>query len=427
MPRITNAFIEQLSPPEQGQIIYRDDLLRGFGLRLTRNCKAFIVEGNVKGKRIRTTIGHYRLLKVQEARLKAKQVLQDMARGISPRDRRNAPSLEEVLNHFLVEVDLKEETKRGFRRIVRRELADWLLLPITAITKEMIQKRHRDLIRPTRCNTDNKTGANSSLSSLRRLINFARVNYEVDGKPILVENTVSNALHWRWYRANIRQGTIPDQKLALFYRLLMEQNSKIARDYILFVLFTGLRRTEAKSIQWQNVDFDNRQITIPATNNKSNREHMLPLTPILEAILLSRRKTAEGPFVFPGRDRGCLNEPRAVLAKMRERMGWQWLVHDLRRTALSAGEKAGVPFLALQRIANHKVRRDTTDRYIILDVEYLRPYMEMMNQRLLDLMGASIEDWKKLEGQIEEYRPHFGKNQAGQHSTEPEEEEEFYW
>jgi hypothetical protein len=64
---------------------------------------------------------------------------------------------------------------------------------------------------------------------------------------------------------------------------------------------------------------------------------------------------------------------------------------------LSAGEKAGVPFLALQKIANHAVRREVTDRYLVLDVEFIRPHMETINARLLEVMQTSVEAWRQAD------------------------------
>lgn len=428
MQRLTKTFIGRLIPPSLGQLIYRDDLLRGFGLRHTPNSKSFVVEGTVKGKRIRKTIGRYPAVSVFEARRLAAQILNEMKKGIHPNARKFAPTLEEVLHDFIEAVDLIADTKKAFQRLIRRELSDWLPLQITSISKEMIQRRHRDIVRRTRCGTDNRTTANKCIRALGQLINFANVHYEVQGQPLMTENFVSTAMRWRWFRANIRQGTIPDHKLPQFYTVLMKQPSKIARDFLLFTLLTGLRRTESRSLRWDNIDFDSRLIHIPGTNTKNKRDHFLPITDFLDALLRTRRSQSSGEFLFPGRDRGYINEPRAVLARMRKEMGWHWLIHDLRRTALSAGEKAGVPYLALQLMANHAIKRDSTQRYIILDADYLRPHMEAMNFRLLELMETSKEKWSDDDCLVKDYKPHFGKGSDNpSRGSEDAEEEEVYW
>jgi len=222
--------------------------------------------------------------------------------------------------------------------------------------------------------------------------------YEVDGKPLLDSNPVSRLTQNRqWYPENVRQGTIPDNRLADFYRLVMQQ-PKIVRDYILLLLFTGLRRAEGAKLRWADVDFEARTLTIPAGFNKSKRDHVLPMSDFVYAILQSRQGN-QSEYVFPGRYTGHLVEPRAPLAHLRQQMGWNWMFHDLRRSMLSSGEKVGVSFLALQKIANHCVRREVTDRYLVLDTEFLRPHMQNISDRLLELMQVSVAQWKKNDAE----------------------------
>lgn len=56
-----------------------------------------------------------------------------------------------------------------------------------------------------------------------------------------------------------------------------------------------------------------------------------------------------------------------------------------------------MPFLALQKIANHVVRREVTNQYLILDVEFIRPHMETISNRLLELMGTGVDEWKAVD------------------------------
>jgi integrase len=357
---------------------------------------SFIVEGRSNGINRRITIGRYPDMEPDMARIEARRLLDDLSTGINPirwRDRLMGPTLEKRLNDYLANSTLKARTKLTYRQAMNRSLGDWLSLPITAITKEMVIQRHRELVRPTRCGTDNKPCANRAMEILRVLINYARVMYLVDGKSIITENPVK-ALRWRWYSKEVREGIIPDNRLADFYRELWNV-PKIARDFFLILLLTALRRNEVARLRWADIDLDNRTITIDAECNKSNRIHTLPLSPMVVAILESRRN--DSTYVFPGRNRGHLNEPRAQIAYLRKALGWNWLIHDLRRTALSAAEKSGAPYLAIQKIANHVAHRDVTDRYLVLDIEYIRPFMQAMNDRLLSLMGTTVQEWQALD------------------------------
>ncbi len=437
MPRLTKKFIESLPSLEKGQTIYRDDQLSGFGLRVTANCKSFVVERQVKGVRRRVTIGHTATMSLETARKEAERILAEMAQGIHPNDRRDDPTLREVMHKFLEVRTLSPKSQDLYRRIISRSLPDWLDLPITSITKKMIQERHHALVKPTHKGTENKSDADRTFHTLRVMMNFARSEYEVNGKSILEVNPIRDALHWRWHGNNVRTGVIPDHKLAEFYSAVMAQPNKAARDFIFLLLFTSLRRNEVSSLRWGNIDFEQRTMTIPAGYNKSKRDHILPLTEMVTAILESRKALRlESEFVLPASEdthykTGHLCEPRAVLLRIRKQIGIEWIWHDLRRTALSACEKSGIPYLAIQRIANHKIRRDITDRYLVIDENYVRPYLEEMNDRLLSLMGTSVQEWKLADLQAGVKEPNYF---ARKHSTrvielaaQEKEEEEFYW
>lgn len=247
----------------------------------------------------------------------------------------------------------------------------------------------------------------------------------------------------RWHGTNTRFGTVTDEKIAPFYQCVMRQPNKVARDFIWVLMFSAMRRSEVTNLRWEDVDLEKRVLTVPALFNKSKRLHQLPITDILFAVLQSRKAlNIQSPFVFPGRADGPMKtghmcEPRAVLLRIRKEVDLPAFIwHDLRRTALSSGEKAGLPYLALQRIANHAVRRDITDRYLVLDIDYLRPHMEEMNDRILGLMNTTIAQWRADDASAGLEEPcNFGTRLKQSMETksnsievnEDEEEEEIYW
>jgi integrase len=82
----------------------------------------------------------------------------------------------------------------------------------------------------------------------------------------------------------------------------VESESTAVRDLIRFLILVPLRRTEAASLVWREVDLARAWITIPAARMKAGDEHKLPLSPEALAILSSRRGDAEprpDAFVFP--------------------------------------------------------------------------------------------------------------------------------
>ena len=159
------------------------------------------------------------------------------------------------------------------------------------------------------------------------------------------------------------------------------------RDYLLLLLFTGLRRSEAAKLVWNNVDFQGKTITISDTKN--NERHILPLSDFLYEMLSQRQKAAGSKYVFPGHGAGgYIIEPRKVMAKVIEQSGISFTLHDLRRTFITIAESLDIPAYALKKLLNHKNKADVTAGYLVIDVERLRKPMQAITDHLLKLMDV---------------------------------------
>jgi len=165
MPKLTQRISDTTIAPASGQLIIRDEELKGFGLRITPQKKTYIVDSRVNGVKRRVTIGRCDLLSLEEARLKARQILLDMASGIDPTaEKRNEKvasiTLIELLEEYLQVRTLKTSTASVYRRVITKKLTDWLHLPIVEITKDMVETRHRLLSSGSSKGTSGKGYAN---------------------------------------------------------------------------------------------------------------------------------------------------------------------------------------------------------------------------------------------------------------------------
>jgi integrase len=168
------------------------------------------------------------------------------------------------------------------------------------------------------------------------------------------------------------------------------------RDYLLLLLLTGLRRREASTLRWNDVDFEARTLTIRAEVAKNKQEHCLPLTDFL-FLLLSHRwenRRTDSEYVFPGRRGGPIVEPKLAVARVVEKSGCDFVLHDLRRTNISMAAKLGVPHHIIKKLVNHVASTDVTDGYIIIHLDHLREPMTLINNRFLTLFGCNITDWE---------------------------------
>ena len=66
--KLTKQRIDSIPYCPERQIIYRDNQLRGFGLRVSRHTKTFIAEAQVRGRTVRVTIGRADLVPIEAAR-----------------------------------------------------------------------------------------------------------------------------------------------------------------------------------------------------------------------------------------------------------------------------------------------------------------------------------------------------------------------
>jgi integrase len=189
-----------------------------------------------------------------------------------------------------------------------------------------------------------------------------------------------------WYRVERRQGFIKAHELRPWYEAVAKVENDTVRDYLLLMIFTGLRRQEGAQLLWDQVDLRNKTLTIRDTKNRS--DHTLPLSDFLFDLLSRRKEIATGPYVFPGSGKGgYIVEPRKQMNKVIETCGITFILHDLRRTFITLAEGLDISAYAVKRLINHKMSHDITSGYIIHDVERLRKPMQQLTDYLSKCMG----------------------------------------
>lgn len=409
MPKLTKEFIEvEIQAPAYGQRFYRDEDLPGFAIRATRKSKSFILEKRVGGVNRRITIGKCSEMSLDSARRQACIMLGEIANGNDPRtgNRINTLgdiTLREVLQKFLEIKPIREDTQRNYFYSINRHFNDWLDMPITSITKDMVEQRHHDLtVSPNRLGTSGHGRANNALKKLSALINFASDRYGTEEEPLIKTNPVSRLSRNRsWHRIYPRQGIIPDHKLKDWYRAVGTLQHEVARDFMIFLLLSGMRFGESRKLRWCHVDFENKILVVPRELTKSDREHRLPLSEFLVDLLRKRyiaRKDSDWVFQSSRLKNKPLSASAGIVSRVRAKSGIVFTFHDLRRTFLTMGEKLDVPPYALKRLVNHSVSNDMTGRYLILDIERLRSHMSRITIAFLENLGIN-------EGDMREWKP----------------------
>lgn len=380
MPKVklTKRAIEKLPAPDPSgkQTLWWDEDLRGFAVLCSgrTNSKTYIVQRDRPGggSTQRVTVAAVNELSLAEAREHAAAMLVAMRRGEDPKHRAATGTLQQVLNAYLeARRDLRPTTANEYRYSVQRYLRPLLGRPLGEITREKVEKRHSEV-----GEEHGPAAANGCMRALRLLW-----NWQADRDPDLPANPVR--LRGQWFPNPRRERLVGADKLPAFFGAVNKLSNPVARDYLLLLLFTGLRRSEAASLTWDDVDLVQKVIRVPASRTKAGRKLDLPMSGFVYDLLAARREIGRDKFVFPSSGKnGHLAEPKFPLRRVADASGVEVSAHDLRRTFITVAESTDISPLALKALVNHSLGNDVTSGYVQMTAERLREPAEKVANRM---------------------------------------------
>jgi integrase len=183
----------------------------------------------------------------------------------------------------------------------------------------------------------------------------------------------------------------------------------IRRDLQFFVLFTGLRREDACTVRWEQVNLTDEPILLgkievppgcihrPKPKGGVDRAFTVPLSAFALGILRQRRAENsklvpdDGGWVFPTRNmRGEVTCVQEMKEKPIEPFGKIPSPHRLRDTFATAASEAGLARQEIKLLMNHVLPQgDVTDGYIRNSPEHLLACVE----RVASFLSARL--WPK--------------------------------
>lgn len=395
MSKITKRTVDAIHHPETGQVFVWDSDLPGFGLRVTPTRKTYIVQSRVAGKTVRTTIGTHGPLTPDQARREAVKRLGDMAKGVNlnqaERDAKlKGITLAEAYRDYLANRDLTPNTLKDYAKAMNKAFLDWQGLPLTGITRAMIERRFDQL------SERSEAQANQQFRFLRAVLNFAMEKYSTaDGEPLIPSNPCNRLTALKkWHRIERRTNHLEPYQLQAWFTALNHEpgdteHRNTVRDFCAFILLTGCREQEAARLTWDNVNLEGPTVTFRQTKN--HRVHTLPIGKWLAGLLEQRK--GNSPYVFPAdnKEGHLLNHRKSVLA-IAKASGADFRLHDLRRTFASiVNHQLGRAFSAytVKRLLNHSSGGDVTAGYIQFGIEDLREPMQAVETFVLKCAGLA--------------------------------------
>lgn len=142
-----------------------------------------------------------------------------------------------------------------------------------------------------------------------------------------------------------------------------------------FLLLTGVRRKEAITLEWKDVDF--RTGTFIVKRTKSHYPRPAFMTGRVKDILEARR-ALERPFPI---------DPDTASHRFRELATKAGIpditLHDLRRSFASYAQDAGMPTLVLTWLIGHTNEEVTRQHYTGFDAKMVQRYLKRMERKFL--------------------------------------------
>lgn len=402
--KLTKSSVEQEACRDGRAYFVWDTEQPGFGLRVGRSTKSFVVQRDLPGGRSRrVTIGRYPAWSVPEARKEARALIVQFDRGVDPAvARREAAvrgiTLREARAAHVDRMRHRDCSPRSIECLegeVERHLGDWLDRPLREISPADVQRRHRRITTGSGPYVANRVGRH-----LRAIWNTCRRTHRDLGDP------PTSAIDWNKQRR--RREPIAWDALPAWLAEV-EQLPPVRRDYNFFVLLTGLRATDAKTVRWEHVDFEAGTLHRPQPKGGVDRAFTIPLSSAALDVLQRRRDENCAQFADLGGDAGwafpCVvrREGRRCIVELQETKEKRTkdgkkrtalpTPHRLRDTFASAAHEARVHPMDLKILMNHRLPSgDVTEGYIRPSEEHLRTAVDAIAGFLDDRMVRAAQN-----------------------------------
>ena len=337
-----------LSLEATGAIQYvRDSELQGFGIKVTGKGKAtYIVEARKRGGRnIRHQIGSVDLVSLEDARIKARDALLRLAQGEDINHTRRVEksphdSLAKTTERYIVNKGsrLTQSTITTYKSAIEKNFKDWLHMPVSAISEDLVLQRRTQML----SSGLSENYVNKAFRTLKAVLNISRLPF----------NPVSEA--YKDFGLSLQSSSkdtflegsdiVQLMENYAFENLFRTKGDDIFA-YLMFLLLTGCRRSEALYLTWGDVTEE----AISFRNTKNKRVHTIAnvgmISDVLDQMWLTNAHT---PLVFNMTSDQCRRKMAKVFDKFR------FKAHDLRRTFAEHANLAGFDDHAIGQALNHQ-------------------------------------------------------------------------
>ena len=386
MPKLTKRTIDALAADAKDYFVW-DTLIAGFGVRIMPSgAKTYQAQYRKGGRTRRISLGRHGTITVEQARLLAKEVLGDVAKGENPAEdiaqHRKAPTVAALCERFF-QAHVMERCRPSTQGEYRRAI-DMFINPALGSFK-LVDLERKDVAELHHKFRDKPYQANRTLGVLSKMFNLAEIwGLRPDGS--------NPCRHVPKYREHKRERYLSQLELQRLGQVLLEaerdgsETQHMIAAFRLLIL-TGCRLGEIQTLQWGFIT--DQGMELPDTKTGARR---IPLPSAARAVLSALPRFDGNPYVIVGKVAGKhATDFQHPWRRIRERAGLTRVrIHDLRHTYASNAVSSGMPIQMVGRLLGH-TQIQTTMRYAHLADDPVKQAAEENAERLSSLVGGAMQ------------------------------------
>ena len=346
--KITKSTVERLPLNE----VLWDQSLVGFGARRQRRHVHYLLRYRINGKQRFISIGRHGMWTPDSARNEAQRLLGLVAAKTDPASERVRPA-----ETFGGEIKRYLDRKRpSLKSRTITEVHRHLLIHAKPLHHLRLAEIDRRTIASRLAEIEQSSGPgarNRVRSSLSALFTFAIREGLIDSNPVSGTGKADEGPS--------RDRTLTQLELRMVLNALNADPPHAGgrgrphsglgpfSDIIRLLVLTAQRRAEIGGLKWSEVDFERGLIVLPPERSKNNRQHELPISRQVRAII--ERQPRQNEWVW-GRKFTSRGNAKASLDRRLNGMA-PYRLHDLRRTAATQMAELGVLPHIIEAVLNH--------------------------------------------------------------------------
>ena len=350
--------------------VFYDAVVRGLRLRIGSHRRTwfYYADYQVKGKRgtVYKRLGFWPGLNVADARRAALQEAARLAAGRPQPGKRTAITLEAATADYIESLKARgKKSAHSITLLMRRNLLpDFGRFTLAELSDSpaLIRDHHLKIskLRPV--------AANRTMAFLNAIYRHAS---RLD-RSLPPASPISAV---RRNKEEPKQSAMPFDRFGE-WRECVEALPPIRQAYHRLILLTGMRGLEAQRLEWRDIDYRSRTITLRGT--KTGKDVSITMTSAIASALKLARPVHEG-VIFPG------------ARTWNDALPYKG--HDLRHTFLSVAADLGIDELQRRLLTGHSlvgINQSYVTKAIVEGGPGLRAAQRRISKRIVELLGIKL-------------------------------------